>query len=156
MFRRYAEYAAVIALAVAVLSIAAVRRVDAQMVEAPPRDIGPSVVIRCKDCGTIVTIKEVQQNRAVSAPGAGTGGGTGALVGLVMYVPLGKKTSGDDPYVGSVGTKQWQERTANVRYEFTVRMDDSSYRTIQRQGVSDFGVNDRVKLTQFEIEHVTQ
>jgi hypothetical protein len=161
--RQYAECAAVVAAAVAVFSIAAASPAGAQIVEAPPHDAGPSVVMRCKDCGTIVSIKEVQELRAVSTQATATAAGTGAAaitgvgspIGLVMNVPL-KKTGSENPYVGSVGTRQWQERTANARYEFTVRMDDGSYRAIPRQGVSDFAVNDRVKLTQFEIEHATQ
>ncbi len=165
MPRRYAECAAAVATAAVVLSIAAASRVGAQMVEAPPRDVESSVVIRCRDCGIIVSIKEVQQIRgaateaAATSAATGTGAasitGTGSPIGLVMYIPL-KKTGSEEPYVGSVGTRQWQARTANARYEFTVRMDDGSYRVVPQQGASDFVMNDRVKVTQFELEHVTQ
>jgi hypothetical protein len=157
------------ATAAAVLSIAATFQVGAQIVAPPPRDVESSVVVRCRDCGIIVSIKEVQGTRSTVAQTSGAGNatvgasgtgassitGTGSPIGLVMYVPI-KRAGNGDPYVGSVGSKQWQERTANARYEFVVRMEDSSYRTVTQQGVSDFVVNDRVKVTQFEIEHAPQ
>lgn len=136
----------------AILSIAAAYHVDAQRSAAPVRDAGVSAVIRCQDCATIESIREVQEARAVSPLGTASA----SPIGLVMYIPLGRKTGTDDAYVGSVGSRQWQERTANTRYEFTVRMDDGTYRLVPRQGVSDFGVGDRVKLTQSQIEHSTQ
>ena len=40
-----------------------------------------------------------------------------------MHIPVGRKSSDDKLYVGSVGNREWQERTQNTRYEFTVRMD---------------------------------
>jgi len=140
------------AVIAATLSIAAACEVDAQLVELPARDAGVSVVIRCNDCGTIESIREVQETRAALTPGTAPA----SPIGLVMYIPLGRKTETNDAYVGSVGTRQWQERTASTRYEITVRMDDGSYRFIPRQGVSDFAVSNRVKVTQLEIEHFTQ
>jgi len=140
------------AVIVATLSIAAACEVDAQLVEPPARDAGVSVVIRCNDCGTIESIREVQETRAALTPGTAPA----SPIGLVMYVPIGRKAGAEQAYVGSVGTRQWQERTASARYEFTVRMDDGSYRFIPRQGVSDFAVSNRVKVTQLEIEHFTQ
>jgi hypothetical protein len=106
------------AVVVAILSIAATHQADAQSSAPPVRDAGMSVVIRCKDCGTIESIREGQEARAVSPPGTASA----SPIGLVMYIPLGRKTGTDDAYVGSVGTHQWQERTANTRYEFTVRI----------------------------------
>jgi outer membrane lipoprotein SlyB len=137
---------------VAVLSIAAACPVDAQQSTEPVRDAGVSVVMRCQDCGTIQSIREVQETRAVSSPGTGSA----SPIGLVMNIPLGRKTGTDDRYVGSVGSRHWQERTTSTRYEFTVRMDDGNYRTVPRQGVSDFSTGDRVKVTQWQIEHWTQ
>jgi outer membrane lipoprotein SlyB len=137
------------AVVVAILSIAATHQADAQSSAPPVRDAGVSVVIRCQDCGTIESIREGQEARAASPPGTASA----SPIGLVMYIPLGRKTGTDDAYVGSVGTRQWQERAANTRYEFTVRMDDGTYRSVPRQGVSNFGVGDRVKVSQWQIEH---
>jgi hypothetical protein len=124
------------AAVVAVLSIAATDQVDAQRSTEPVPDAGVSVVMRCQDCGTIQSIREAQEARAVSPPGTASA----SPIGLVMNIPLGRKTGTDDRYVGSVGSRQWQKRTINTRYEFIVRMDDGNYRTVSRQGVSDFSI----------------
>ena len=108
--------------------------------------------MRCQDCGTVQSIREAQQARLASPQDPASG----SPVGLVMSVPLGRKPAPERPFVGSVGSRQWQERTSNTRYEFIVRMDDGSYRTVSRQGVSDFKVGDRVKVNQLQIEHWTQ
>jgi outer membrane lipoprotein SlyB len=141
-----------ISLVAAVLSIAATCQVNAQRSGEPARDAGVSVVMRCQDCGTIESIREVQEARAVTAPGVTSG----SPVGLVMYIPLGRKSVNDDAFVGSVGSRQWQERTTTTRYEFIVRMEDGNYRTVPRQGVSDFSVGDRVRMAQGQIVHLAQ
>ena len=140
------------AAVVAVLSIAAAYSVEAQRSTEPVRDTGVSVVMRCQDCGTIQSIREAQGARAASPPGTTSE----SPVGLVMYFPLGRRPATESAFVGSAGSRQWQERTANTRYEFIVRMDDGNYRTVSRQGVSDFSVGDRVKVNQLQIEHWTQ
>jgi hypothetical protein len=73
-----------------------------------------------------------------------------------MSIPLGRKPAPERPFVGSVGSRQWQERSSNTRYEFIVRMDDGSSRTVSRPGVSDFSIGDRVKVDQLQIEHWSQ
>ena len=140
------------AAVVAVLSILASDQIHAQRSPEPARDAGVSVVMRCQDCGTVQSIREAQGARTVSPAGTTSE----SPVGLVMYIPLGRKAGAESAFVGSVGSRQWQERTANARYEFIVRMDDGSYRTVWRQGVSDFTVGDRVKVNQLQIEHWTQ
>ena len=140
------------AAALAILSIGAAYQVFAQTSTPSAPDAGMSVVMRCKDCGTIESIREVQETRAVLPPGTVSA----SPIGLVMYIPIGRKTGVDDPYVGSDGTRQWQERTASARYEFTVRMEDGTYKLVPRLGVSDFGVGDRVRVNQSQLEHWTQ
>ena len=137
-----------LAAVVAALSIAATCQVDAQRSTEAVRD----VIMRCQDCGTIESIREVQEARSPSTPGTASA----SPIGLVMYIPLGRTTEADKSYVGSVGTREWQARTNNTRYEFTVRMDDGNYRMVARQGVSDLGIGDRVKVTQSQIERWTQ
>jgi hypothetical protein len=140
------------AAVVAVLSISATYSVEAQRSTEPVPAGGPSVVMRCQDCGTIQSIREAQGARTVSPAGTTSE----SPVGLVMYIPLGRKPATESAFVGSAGSRQWQERTSNARYEFIVRMDDGNYRTVSRQGVSDFTIGDRVKVNQSQIEHWTQ
>jgi outer membrane lipoprotein SlyB len=141
-----------LAAVVAILSIAATYLVEAQRSTEPVPDAGVSIVMRCQDCGTIQSIREAQQARPASPDGTASA----SPVGLVMSIPLGRKPAPERAFVGSVGSRQWQERTSNTRYEFIVRMDDGSYRTVSRQGVSDFSVGNRVKVNQLQIEHWTQ
>ena len=141
-----------LAAVVTILSIAATYSVEAQRSTEPVQDAGMSVVMRCQDCGTIQSIREAQQARPTSPDGTTSA----SPVGLVMSIPLGRKPAPERPFVGSVGSRQWQERTSTTRYEFIVRMDDGNYRTVSRQGVSDFTVGDRVKVNQLQIEHWTQ
>ena len=141
-----------LAAVVAILSSAATYSVEAQQSTEPVRDTGVSVVMRCQDCGTIQSIREAQQARPTSPDGTTSA----APVGLVMSIPLGRKPAPEGAFVGSVGSRQWQERTSSGRYEFIVRMDDGSYRTVSRPGISDFKLGDRVKVNQLQIEHWTQ
>lgn len=141
-----------LAAVVAILSIAATYWVEAQQSTEPVRDTGVSVVMRCQDCGTIQSIREAQQARPTSPDGTTSP----SPVGLVMSIPLGRKPAPEGAFVGSVGSRQWQERTSSGRYEFIVRMDDGSYRTVSRPGISDFKLGDRVKVNQLQIEHWTQ
>ena len=80
----------------AALSIAAACEVDGQQNPAPARDTGVSVVMRCQDCGTVQSIREVQESRTASLPGAASE----SPIGLVMHIPLGRKTGTDTTYVG--------------------------------------------------------
>jgi len=137
---------------VVVVSIVAIHGTNTQGGTAPMPDANVSVVMRCQDCGSIESIREIHDGRTLSTAGAASA----SPVGLVMYIPLGRKTETDKAYVGSAGSREWQERTANTRYEFSVRMDNGSYRLIPRQGVSDFVVGDRVKVSQTQFEHTTQ
>ena len=141
-----------LAAVVAILSIAATYSVEAQQSTEPVRDTGVSVVMRCQDCGTIQSIREAQQARPASPDGSAST----SPVGLVMSIPLGRKPAPEGAFVGSVGSRQWQDRTSSTRYEFIVRMDDGSYRTVWRPGISDFRLGDRVKVNQLQIEHWTQ
>ena len=141
-----------LAAVVAILSIAATYSVEAQQSTEPVRDTGVSVVMRCQDCGTIQSIREAQQARPTSPDGTTSA----SPVGLVMSIPLGRKPAPEGAFVGSVGSRQWQDRTSSTRYEFIVRMDDGSYRTVWRPGISDFRLGDRVKVNQLQIEHWTQ
>src|SRR3954453_18506329 len=97
---------------VAALSIAASGKVDGQRSTEPVRDPGVSVVMRCQDCGTIQSVREVQEARSPSRPGTSSE----SPIGLVMYIPLGRKTGTDTTYVGSVGSREWQARSVSTRY----------------------------------------
>ena len=57
-----------------------------------------------------------------------------------------------DSFAGSVGNREWQNRINSTRYEFTVRMDDGDFRLVQKDGVSDLRVGDRVRLDGERIE----
>ncbi len=137
------------AAAAAVLSLAALPQVLAQPAGTTPLpDGGVSVVMRCKACGVINSIREVQQAR----PGATPGLGPESPVGLVIFIPMGPGRNKDDSYVGSVGNREWQNRINSTRYEYTVRMDDGDFRVVEKVGASDLQVGERVRLDRGQIE----
>jgi outer membrane lipoprotein SlyB len=134
--------------AIAICSLAALHQVLAQPAATPLPDSSTSVVMRCRDCGVISSIREIQQTRE----GAPTGAPSGALVGLVIYIPVGRGADESDRYAGSVGSREWQQRTTSTRYEITVRMDDGDYRLVDKYGISDLRIGDRVRLSGGQIE----
>lgn len=107
-----------------------------------------SVVMRCRQCGVINAIRETQQARDGVTPGLGPD----APVGLVLQIPIGPGSDRSYAYAGSVGNREWQNRIASTRYEYTVRMDDGDFRIVTRDGISDLQVGDRVRLDGNRIE----
>jgi outer membrane lipoprotein SlyB len=137
------------ASAAAILSLAVLPQVLAQPAGTRPiPDAGVSVIMRCKECGVINSIREIQQPRQGATPGLGPE----SPVGLVIYIPLGSGRNKADSYAGSVGTREWQNRINSTRYEYTVRMDDGDFRLVEKDGVSDLQVGDRVRLDRTQIE----
>jgi hypothetical protein len=131
--------------AVAILSLAALHQVVAQPTTTPLAD---SVVMRCKDCGVVNAIREIQQPRQ----GAPSNPASESPIGLVIYIPLGRGANETGSYAGPVGNREWQQRTGSTRFEFTLRMDDGNFRLAQKDGVSDLQVGDRVRLSRGQIE----
>jgi outer membrane lipoprotein SlyB len=134
--------------AIAICSLAALHQVVAQPAATPVPDSGISVVMRCKDCGVINSIREIQQPRKVTP----TGEAFGSLVGLVIYIPVGRGANETGSYAGAVGSREWQQRTSSTRYEITVRMDDGDFRLVHKDGTSDLRVGDRVRLSRGQID----
>jgi outer membrane lipoprotein SlyB len=106
---------------------------------------GPSIVMRCQNCGIIESVREAQQRREGVTGGA-------ARMGFVVYIPVGQGHEQGNPYVGSVGSKEWQNMVTATSYEFTVRMDDGQYQVVQREGVSDLRVGERVRVSAGHIQ----
>jgi outer membrane lipoprotein SlyB len=140
--RRYAA-------AAAILSLAALPQVLAQPAGTQPVPDGNfSVVMRCKECGVINSIREIQQRRDGVTPGLGPD----SPVGLVIFIPIGPGSEKGDSFAGSVGNKEWQNRLNSTRFEYTVRMDNGDFRMVQKDGVSNLQVGDRVRLDRGGIE----
>jgi outer membrane lipoprotein SlyB len=136
------------AAAIAICSLAALQQVFAQPAATPVPDVSTSVVMRCRDCGVINSIREIQQQRQ----GTPSNTPSGTLVGLVVYIPVGSGANESDRYAGSVGSREWQQRTTSTHYEITVRMDDGDFRLVDKYGISDLRIGDRVRLSGGQIE----
>ena len=134
--------------AAAIYLLAALHQVVAQPLTTPVPGDGGSVIIRCQDCGVINSIREIQQPRA----GAPSNLAPEGPIGLVMYIPFGRGANTSGSYAGSVGSREWQQRVTSTHYEFTVRMDDGDFRLVQKDGISDLQVGDRVRLNRGQIE----
>ena len=138
-------------LTAALLALAALPHAYAQPAGAQPVPDGGavnSVVMRCRQCGVINSIREVQQQREGTTPGLGVD----SPVGLVLYIPTGPGSKRGDGFAGSVGTREWQNRISTTRYEYTVRMDDGDFKLVNKDGVSDLQVGDRVRVEGPRIE----
>ncbi|MDB5809080.1 MAG: hypothetical protein JWN94_1202 [Betaproteobacteria bacterium] len=133
-------------VAAAMMSLAALPQVLAQ--PAGTTTVPNSVVFRCKQCGVVNAIREVQQTREGTTPGLGPD----APVGLVLYIPTGPGSRQGGQFAGSVGNREWQNRISSTTYEFTVRMDDGDYRVVTKNGVSDLQIGDRVRVDGGRIE----
>lgn len=140
--------------AAAISSLAALHQVVAQPTTTPVPDGGSSVVMRCQECGVVNSIREIQQPRQ-GAP-SGVASESESPIGLAIYIPFGRGSSGSDSYAGPVGSREWQQRMNSTRYEFTVRMDDGDFRLVQKDGISDLQVGDRVRLSGGRIERWEQ
>jgi outer membrane lipoprotein SlyB len=133
----------------AMLTLAAAAQVLAQPAGTRPvPDGSSSVVMRCKQCGVVNSIREIQRAREGATPGLGPD----SPVGLVIYIPMGPGREKADSFAGSVGNREWQNRINSTRYEFTVRMDDGDFRVVEKDGISDLQVGDRVRLDRGGIE----
>jgi outer membrane lipoprotein SlyB len=137
-------------VAAALLSLAALPEAYAQPAGTTPLPDSSvnSVVMRCRQCGVINAIREVQQQREGTTPGLGPD----SPVGLVLYIPVGPGSKQGDAFAGSVGNREWQNRINITRYEFTVRMDDGEFKVVNKDGVSDLRIGDRVRVDGGRIE----
>lgn len=136
--------------AAALLALAALPQVYAQPAGTTlvPDGGVNSVVMRCRQCGVVNSIREIQQQREGTTPGLGPD----SPVGLVLYIPVGPGSKQSDSFAGSVGNREWQNRISTTRYEFTVRMDDGEFRVVNKDGVSDLRIGDRVRIDGGRIE----
>jgi len=119
----------------------------------PPRVApAPRAGEPCDACGRIVSIREAYADRGLPAaavrpvPGGGDPGTVTQqnLIGAVIYLPLGGEKA-DKPYVGGVGTPEMHARLRQTTYAITVRLDDGTYRFVQRSDGTLYGVGDRVR-----------
>ena len=133
-------------VAAALLALAALPQAYAQPAGTTP--VPDSVVMRCRQCGVVNSIREVQQQREGTTPGLGAD----SPVGLVLYIPTGPGSKRGDGFAGSVGNREWQNRISTTRYEFTVRMDDGDFKVVSKDGASDLQVGDRVRVDGGRIE----
>jgi len=109
----------------------------------------PKPVSICKDCGTIVEVKEVD------VPGKGTGVGAvaGGVGGAVIGRQIGENRTGTavGAVVGAVAGHQI-ERQARMhkRYDITVKMNDGSIRQLSDESGNPVTVKsgDKVKVAQ--------
>ncbi len=133
-------------LTASILALAALPPAYAQPAGATA--VPDSVVMRCRQCGVVNAVREIQQTREGTTPGLGVD----SPVGLVLYIPMGPGRRQGDAFAGSVGNREWQNRINSTRYEFTVRMDDGDFKVVNKDGLSDLQVGDRVRIDGNRIE----
>ena len=108
----------------------------------------------CNNCATVRSVRELTPTRdrvpanPVTNPPVGTPRSE-VLVGAVFYHPLSETSEG---FVGGVGTPEMRARFAGTSYEITLRMDDGSYRLVERRDGARFQPGDRVRVVQGSLQ----
>jgi len=104
----------------------------------------------CSECATVRSVRELTPSRdrlppnPITTPPIGTPHQE-VLVGAVFYHPFSENSQG---FAGGVGTPEMRARFANTSYEVSLRMDDGSYRLIERRDGGQFKPGDRVRVVQ--------
>ena len=108
----------------------------------------------CNNCATVRSVRELSTARerssvpGITTPPIGTPHQE-VLVGAVFSQPLSENSEG---FVGGVGTPEMRARFATTSYEITLRMDDGSYRLIERRDGARFKSGDRVRVVQGSLQ----
>lgn len=106
-------------------------------------------VALCKDCGTIVEVKEVD----VRGKGTGVGAVAGGVGGAVIGHQIGENRAGTaiGAVAGAVvGHQIEREVRKHTRYDITVRMNDGSMRSLSDESGTPVTLKsgDKVKVAQ--------
>jgi hypothetical protein len=107
----------------------------------------PSIGDPCPQCGSIVEIREIEQEREMArllperAP----------PVGPIIRFNFGEG-SDHKPHVGAIGSKPMRDYLTERHYEVTIRFDDGRFGFIELPVASGLKVGDRIRLRQGRIE----
>jgi outer membrane lipoprotein SlyB len=102
----------------------------------------------CDNCGTVISVREVQVTPQGSGVGAVAGGVTGAVVGSQFGRGDGRTAL---TILGAAGGALARNSIAknihkSTAWRITVRMDDESHRTVSQPEPPAFGVGDKVRI----------
>jgi len=106
-------------------------------------------VALCKDCGTIVAVKEVD----VAGKGTGVGAAAGGVGGAVIGHQIGENRTGTaiGAVVGAVAGHQIERQArAHKRYDITVKMNDGTTRNFSDESGAQIALKSGDKV---RIEH---
>jgi len=104
----------------------------------------------CDNCGTVISVREVQVTTSGSGVGAVAGGLTGAVVGSQFGRGDGRTAmtilgAAGGAYAGNSIEKNMHKSTA---WRVTVRMDDETHRTVSQPEPPAFAVGDKVRIVE--------
>jgi len=133
----------------------------AQSIKIPDFRNEPVPGAPCANCGTVRSIREVSMRTPGRVPEGMTprstfGQGPGSETNVVGGIFVHSFSAGQQGQttVGGVGTPEMQQRLNETSYEINVRMDDGSYRTVNRRDGASFQPGDRVRFTQGSMEKI--
>jgi outer membrane lipoprotein SlyB len=126
----------------------AVRRQEAarqQTNTAPVGSTQPAQV--CAHCGTVDSVRAVQQKGEGSGVGAVAGGVIGGVLGNQVGKGQGKTAMTILGAIGGgvAGNEIEKQQRAETVYEVTIRMDDGSYRTLTQRSAPPTGTRVEVE-----------
>jgi hypothetical protein len=136
--------------------------VHAQTIRIPDfRQPAPSVRTNlagpCEECAVVRSIREINRRRDAPVYQTSVSALDNRVVGPLVALPFGATSSERSPsyVVGGAGTPEMNDRFGERSYELTLRMDDGSYRTVERRDGAQYSIGDRVRLTEGRLDILT-
>ena len=135
--------------------------VHAQTIRIPDfRQPAPSVRTNppgpCDECGVVRSIREINRRRDAPVHQTSVSALDNRVVGPLVALPFGATSSGKSSYVvGGAGTPEMNDRFNERSYELTLRMDDGSFRSVERRDGAQYSIGDRVRLTEGRLDILT-
>ena len=106
------------------------------------------VLAACKNCGTVVAVKTVEQKGEASAAGAVIGGIAGGVLGHQIGSGRGNTAATVAGAAGGAYAGHQIEKNRNTKtvHQVTVRMEDGTNRYFNFSEPTAFKATDRVKI----------
>ena len=117
--------------------------------------VAPAAEAACKDCGTVVNVKQVKKEGEASGAGAVIGGVAGGVLGHQIGSGRGNTVAtvagaGAGAYAGHQIEKN---RNSSTNHQVVVKMEGGKERTFTFKDSTSWKVGDKVKVIDGKLTH---